>query len=332
MMAAVCERYGPPEAVVVKDVPMPVVGEGDVLIRVKATAVTIADARVRALRVPRGLSLPTRLAMGILRPKHPVFGLEASGVVEQVGRAVRSFKPGERVVASRGFKFGGHAEFMAVPESGAIATIPDGVSDADAVAVLFGGVTALVFFDKGKLAPGEHVLVNGASGAVGVMAVQIAKQRDANVTGVCSAANAELVRSLGADRVINYAACDFAQGPARYDLVMDNVGNAPYSRVRHLLKPGGRYLMVIGDLLQMLAAVGRRDVVSASQEDAAFNASNYRLLMDMVATGRIRAVIDCSFPLERIGEAHRLVDTGHKRGSVVITVGASARTSGSPVG
>jgi NADPH:quinone reductase-like Zn-dependent oxidoreductase len=132
--------------------------------------------------------------------------------------------------------------------------------------------------------------------------------------------------------VIDYAARDFTQEPARYDLVMDNVGNAPYSRVRHLLKPGGRYLMVIGDLLQMLAAAGRRDVVSASQADAAFNAFNYRLLMDMLAAGRIRAVIDRSFPLEKIDEAHRLVDTGHKRGSVVITVGASGRTSVSPVG
>lgn len=325
MKAAVCERYGPPEAVVIKDVPMPVVGAGDVLIRVKATAVTIADARVRAVRVPRGLSIPTRLAMGILRPRHPVFGLEVAGVVEQVGAAVRSFKPGERVVASRGFKFGGHAEFMAVPESGAVAAIPDGVSDTDAVAVLFGGVTALVFFDKGKLQPGDNILINGASGAVGVMAVQIAKQRGARVTGVCSAANAELVRSLGADHVIDYAARDFTLDPARYDLVMDNVGNAPYSRIRHLLKPGGRYLMVIGDLPQMLAAARRRDVVSASQEDAAFKASNYRLLLDMTAAGRIRAVIDRSFPLEEIDEAHRLVDTGHKRGSAVITVGTPPR-------
>ena len=171
----------------IKDVPMPVVAEGDVLVRVMTTAVNIGDARLRALRVPRGLSIPTRLAMGILRPRNPVLGLEVAGIVEQVGAAVRSFKPGDRVVASRGFKFGGHAEFMAVPETGSIAGIPAGVSDADAVALLFGGVTALIFFDKGKLQAGEHILVNGASGAVGVMAVQIAKQRGAEVTGVCSA-------------------------------------------------------------------------------------------------------------------------------------------------
>jgi NADPH:quinone reductase-like Zn-dependent oxidoreductase len=324
MKAAVCERYGPPEVVVIKEVPTPVVGERDVLVRVKATAVNIGDARVRALRVPRGLSIPTRLAMGILRPRNPVFGLEVAGVVEQVGAAVRSFKPGERVVASRGFKFGGHAEFMTVPESGAIAAIPAGVSDADAVALLFGGVTALVFFDKAKLQAGENILINGASGAVGVMAVQIAKQRGAEVTGVCSAANADLVRSLGADHVIDYASRDFTRDAVRYGLVMDNVGNAPYARIRQLLKPGGRFLMVIGDLPQMLAAARRKDVVSAGREDAAFSAPRYRLLMEMAAAGQIHAVIDRSFPLEEIVEGYRLVDTGHKRGSVVITVGPAA--------
>jgi NADPH:quinone reductase-like Zn-dependent oxidoreductase len=324
MRAAVCERYGPPEVVVIKDVPMPTFGESDVLIRVQATAVNIADARVRALRVPRGLSLPTRLAMGILRPRRPVFGLEVAGVVEAVGAAVRSFNPGDRVVASRGFEFGGHAEFLAVAESGAIATIPASVSDADAVALLFGGVTALVFFDKAKLQAGERILINGASGAVGVMAVQIASQRGAEVIGVCSAANADLVRSLGAHQVIDYASRDFTQDSASYDLVMDNVGNAPYARIRHLLKPGGRFLMVIGDLPQMLAVARRKDVVSPNQEAAAFSARNYRLLMEMAAAGQLRAVIDRSFPLEQIVEAHRLVDTGHKRGTVIVTPGIAS--------
>ena len=323
MKAAVCERYGPPEVVAIKDVPMPVVGDRDVLVRVSTAAVNIADARIRALRVPRGLSVPTRLAMGIRCPRNPIFGLEVAGVVERVGAAVRAFQPGDRVVACRGFKFGGHAEFMVVAETGAIAAIPAGVSDADAVALLFGGETVLTFFDRAKLNAGEHVLVNGASGAVGVMAVQIAKQRGAEVTGVCSAANTELVRSLGADHVIDYGSRDFTHEAARYDLVMDNVGNAPYSRIRHLLKPGGRFLMVIGDLPQMLAAVLRKNVVSPGPANDAFSARNYRLLLDMAAAGQLRAVIDRSFPLEDIVEAHRLVDTGHKRGSVIITVGAS---------
>lgn len=324
MKAAVCERYGPAEVVVIKDVPTPSVREGDVLIRVKATTVNIADVRIRAVRVPRGLAIPTRLAMGVLRPRNPIFGLEVAGIVERVGAKVRAFAPGDRVVASRGFKLGGHAELMAVAETGAIAAIPGGVSDTDAVALLFGGITALTFFDRAQLRAGEHILVNGASGAVGVMAVQLAKQRGAQVTGVCSAANAELVRSLGADHVIDYASRDFTRDAVRYDLVMDNVGNAPYARVRHLLQPGGRFLMVIGDLLQMLAATRHSDVVGSGKEDAALSSRYYRLLMDMAAAGQIRAVIDRTFPLEQIVAAHRLVDTGHKRGSVVITVGAPA--------
>ena len=154
--------------------------------------------------------------------------------------------------------------------------------------------------------------------------MQLAKQRGAEVTGVCSAANADLVRSLGADHVIDYAAGDFTREAVRYDVIMDNVGNAPYARIRHLLKPGGRFLMVIGNLPQMLAATWHKDVIGANQDDAAFSARSYRLLMDMAAKGQIRAVIDRSFPLEEIVEGYRLVDTGHKRGSVVITVGASA--------
>lgn len=320
MKAAVCERYGPPEVVVIKELPLPDVGAHDVLIRVEATAVTIADARIRALRVPRGLSIPTRLAMGILRPRNPVFGLEVAGVVERVGDAVRSFQPGERVVASRGFALGGHAEYLAVPQTGAIAKIPDGVSAADAVAVLFGGMTALLFFERARLKAGEQLLVNGASGAVGVAAVQIAKLRGARVTAVCSAANAALVASLGADDVIDYTSRDFTQEPGRYDLIMDNVGNAPYARVRHLLAPGGRFLMVIGDLPQMLAGALRSAVVTSGSADSGFNAQRYRQLMEMVAAGQLRAVIDRTLPLAQIAEAHRHVDGGHKRGNLVITV------------
>jgi NADPH:quinone reductase-like Zn-dependent oxidoreductase len=321
MKAAVCERYGPPEVVVVREVPAPSVEDGDVLIRVIATAVTIADARVRALRVPRGLYLPTRVAMGLVRPRNPVLGLEVAGVVERVGSAVQTFKAGDRVVASRGFKFGGHAELVAVPEIGAIASIPAGLSESDAVAIQFGGVTSLTFFDRAKLQAGEHILVNGASGAVGVMAVQLAKLRGAQVTGVCSDANMELVRSLGADHVIDYATRDFLKDATRYDVIMDNVGNAPYSRVRHLLKPNGRFLMVIGDLPQMLAATWQRRVVSSAMDEAVLSAGYYLQLQQLAAAGQIRAVIDRSFPFDQIVDAHRLVDSGRKRGSAILTVG-----------
>ena len=219
MIAAVCERYGAPEVVSIKEVPVPDVGAKDILIRVNVASVTVADARIRALRVPRGLHFPSRLALGVLRPRHAILGLEVAGVVERVGAAVTAFKAGDRVVASRGFKLGGHAEFLVVREDGAIAKIPAPVSDADAVSHLFGGLTTLTFFERGKLQSGEHILVNGASGSVGVMAVQIAKLRGATVTAVCSRANADLVRSLGADHVIDYASRDFTQDDLRYDLV-----------------------------------------------------------------------------------------------------------------
>jgi NADPH:quinone reductase-like Zn-dependent oxidoreductase len=320
MRAAVCERYGAPDVVVIKDVPVPDVGAGDVLVRVNVASVTVADARIRALRVPRGLYFPSRLALGVLRPRHAIFGLEVAGVVERVGGAVKAFKPGDRVVASRGFKLGGHAEFLLVREAGAIAKIPALVSDGDAVSHLFGGLTSSIFFERGKLQAGEHILVNGASGAVGVMAVQIAKLRGAVVTAVCSSANADLVRSLGADQVIDYAARDFTQDSARYDLVMDNVGNAPYARVKHLLKPGGRLLMVIGDLPQMLAASLRKNIVSSGGGNDVFNARYYRELLAMAEARQIKAVIGHSLRLEEIVEAHRIVDTGHKRGSVIVTV------------
>lgn len=324
MRAAICRRYGPPEVVVINDVPMPDVGTHDVLVQVNTTAIGIADARVRGLRVPRGLSIPTRLAVGVLRPRNPILGLEVAGVVDRVGAAVRSFKPGDRVVASRGFKFGGHAEFVAVPETGAIASIPMGVSDVDAVALLFGGVTALTFFDRAGLRAGEHILINGASGAVGVIALQIAKLRGAQVTGVCSGRNAELVRSLGADHVIDYTARDFTREDARYDLIMDNVGNAPYARVRRLLNPGGRFLMVIGDLPQMLTAAWRNTIITSGRETNAINARCYSRLMEMAAAHQLRPVVDRIFPLEQIVHAYRLVDGGHKRGSVLLSVRPSA--------
>jgi NADPH:quinone reductase-like Zn-dependent oxidoreductase len=321
MKAAVCERYGPPEVVRIRDVPAPVPAGGDVLIKAAATTVNSGDARVRALRVPRGMSLPVRLKLGITKPKSPVLGLDVAGEVEAVGGAVTSFQPGDRVVASRGFDFGCHAEHVAVAEDGAIATIPESVSYEDAVALCFGGTTALHFFGLGKLAPGESVLINGASGAVGTMAVQLAKHLGAEVTAVCSGANADLVRALGADHVIDYATDDFTATGRRYDVIMDNHGNAPYARVKRSLKPGGRVLMVIGDLPQMVAATWQKAVISGSDNDAAISGDSYRTLMSLAERGVLKPVIDSVLPFARIVDAHRRVDGGHKVGSVVLTFG-----------
>src|ERR687897_676495 len=224
MKAAVCEGYGPPEVIRIKDVPKPAPADGEVLIKAAATTVNSGDARVRALRVPRGLSLAVRLRFGLTKPKQPVFGFDVAGKIEAVGTGVTRFQPGDRVVASRDLDLGCHAEYVTVAEQGAIATIPETLSDQDAVALCFGGSTALHFFERGSLAAG------------------------AEVTGVCSAANGPLVRGLGCDHVIDYAVDDFTRNGQRYDVIVDNQGNATYPRVKGSLEPGGRVLMVYGEL------------------------------------------------------------------------------------
>lgn len=321
MRAAVCERYGPPEVVAVREVPKPVPGDDELLVRIVATTVNSGDARVRALRVPGGMGFLMRLTLGFSRPKQPILGFEGAGVVEAAGPAVTAFRPGDRVVASHGFKFGLHAEYATFTEKDAVARIPEAVSDADAVSLLFGGSTSLMFFKHGRLKPGESILVNGAAGAVGVMAVQLARHMGAEVTGVCSAANVELVRSLGADHVIAYDREDFTRNGQRYDVIMDTHGNAPFSRVKGSLKPGGRQLLVIFDSLwDLVSSRWNRQVINVEENDSAINSATYAELLDLAAQGVIRPVIDSTYALEQIADAHRRVDTGHKRGSVVVTV------------
>jgi NADPH:quinone reductase-like Zn-dependent oxidoreductase len=321
MRAAVCGRYGPPEVVTIREVPTPEPGAGEVRIEVTATTVNSGDARVRAANFPRGMALPVRVSLGFTKPRKPVLGFEVAGRVEAVGDGVTRFQVGDRVVASRGFAFGCHAERVVVPEDGTIAAIPEGVGDQDAVALCFGGSTAHYFFELGKLAAGESLLVNGASGAVGTMAIQLAKHAGAEVTAVCSAANAELVTRLGADHVIDYAEEDFTRSGRRYDVIMDNHGNAPWSESKGVLQPDGRFLMVIGDLWSMLTTARNKRVFGGTESDVAKLGESYRTLMDLVGRGELKPVIDSVHPFEQIVEAHRRVDTGHKVGSVVVAVG-----------
>lgn len=281
MKAIVAPRYGSPDVLRLVDLPKPVPTDNEVLVRIHATTVNSGDTRVRALRVPRGLGPMVRLSMGIFRPRQPVLGIDLAGVVESVGRSVTAFKPGDRVLGSPGFAFGCHAEYRCLPADGTIVKIPDALSFEDAVSLPFGGATALAFFRRAKLRAGETLLVNGASGAVGTMAIQIAKQKGAIVTAVTSARNADLVRSLGADHVIDYARTDFAKSGGKWDLVMDNVGNAPLARVKRALKPGGRFLLVIGGLGQMLGAAFSKAVVTAGPPKEAVTARVYAELIDL---------------------------------------------------
>lgn len=322
MKAVVVERYGPPEVLRLTEVAKPVPGDNEILVRVRATTVNSGDARVRALRVPRGLGLPSRLRLGILRPRQPVLGFELAGEIETVGGSVTSYAPGDRVIGSAGFAFGCHAEYRCLADDAAIARIPERLSFEEAVSLCFGGATAAYFLRRGELERGESLLINGASGAVGTMAVQLAKHLGAEVTGVCSTANLDLVTSLGANHVIDYTAEDFSRNGATYDVIMDTVGNVPFARARASLTSNGRLLMVVGNLPQLLRAGFQRRVVSAAAKDSeVITAGVYRFLLDLATAGEIRPVIDRTYPLERISDAHAYVDTGRKRGSVVITVG-----------
>ncbi|WP_353813578.1 NAD(P)-dependent alcohol dehydrogenase [Agromyces sp. SYSU T00266] len=324
MRAAVVDRFGGPETVAVTDRPRPEPAADELLVRVHASTVSIADHRLRTREVPRGLGLVVGPAIGFRRPKHAILGMEASGVVEAVGPAVTRYAPGDEVILMRGARFGCHAEFVTVPEGGEVVRKPANLSFEEAAAVVFGGHTALRYLDLVDVGPGTEVLVNGASGAVGTAVVQLAARRGARVTAVTSGGNAELVRSLGAAQVVDYTREDFAAaapGDApRYDVIVECVGNAPFGRVAHLIRPGGALLLVIADLAGMIGAAlrPRRRGILVNQAGGPMGAEGMARLTALAESGDLRAVIDCTYDLDDIAEAHRYVDTGRKRGSVVV--------------
>jgi NADPH:quinone reductase-like Zn-dependent oxidoreductase len=334
MRAAVYRRFGGPDTVRVEELPRPSVGPDDVLVRVHASTVSAADHRARSREVPRGLWLLAAVGIGAFRPKRRVLGMDVAGVVETVGSNVTRFRAGDEVIAMLGAAFGGHAEYARVRPGDAIAHKPANMAFEDAVTLVFGGLTARGFLKQATVAPGATVLVNGASGAVGTAAVQLAKHAGAHVTGVCSGTNREPVTSLGVDRVIDYTTADFTAEAAPYDVIVDCVGNAPFERVRHLLRPGGALLLVIADLPALLRAPWRSrrtgNMVTASvgkptAEDLAF-------LVDLAEAGQYQVVRDRTYDLADIAEAHRFVDTGHKRGNVVIRITADKPEHTSPTG
>ncbi|RMH51526.1 MAG: NAD(P)-dependent alcohol dehydrogenase [Alphaproteobacteria bacterium] len=323
MRAAVVHRYGGPEVVRVAERPDPVPGASEVLIRVAATTVSAADARIRAARFPRGFGLIARAMFGLRRPRNPVLGTEFAGRVVAVGPGVAAPRPGQRVVAYAGGALGGHAELAVRPARSALAVLPDAVEDATAAALAFGGATALHFLiERARLSPGESLLVVGASGAVGSAAVQIGAAHGARVTGVTSGGNAGLVRGLGAEATIDHRAAAVAAWPRGFDVVFDTVGAAPLSALARLVRPGGRLVPIVTSLPQMLGAglVGRRHGIRVLTGAAPERAEHLRALVEMVAAGRFRPLIGARLPLARIDEAHAIADSGRKRGSVVVTM------------
>jgi len=322
MKAIVYERYGGPDVLQLKEVAKPAPKDNEVLIKIHATTVTSGDWRVRSLDVPAGFGLLSRLFLGISRPRQPILGTELAGVIESVGKDVTKFKVGDQVFAFSGAGMGCHAEYKCMSQDGPIALKPANLTYDEAAALSFGGTTALNFFKRGKLQRGETVLVNGASGGVGTAAVQLAKHFGAIVTGVCSSANVELVKSLGATHVIDYTKKDFTKNGENYDIIVDTVGTAPFSRSKGSLKDGGRLLLVLGtlsDLLQIpwVSMTSNKKVIGGP---AAERAEDLRFLAELAEGGEFKPVIDRRYPLEQIAEAHRHVDTGRKKGNVIITL------------
>lgn len=323
MKAAVYHRYGSPDVVEIADVPRPGLGTNDVLVKVRATTVTAGDWRLRSATIPRGFGVLLRLAFGIFRPRKSILGTELAGEVEAVGQSVRRFAPGDKIFAFRGARLGCHAEYVAIREDEAIAPMPGNLSFGEAAALSFGGTTALYFLrDRARIQPGQRVLVNGASGGVGSAAVQLAKHFGAEVTGVCSAANAQWVRSLGADRVIDYAKEDFTQARETFDIILDTVGNCSFHRCKPVLAQGGRLLLVVATLGQTVGALvwpsrsGRKvlgGVAPGRTEDLL-------LLRALAEAGAFKPVIDRTYPFERIVDAHAHVDSRRKKGNVVIAL------------
>lgn len=324
MRAAVYERYGPPEVVAIREVPTPTPGPGEVLIKVRASTVSTGDWRARSLEMPPGFGPFGRLAFGISRPRQPILGTELSGVIAAIGDGVNTFSVGDEVFAFADARMGAHAEYRSIAANGLVARKPKNLSFEQAAALSFGGMTMLSFFRRGALARGERVLVNGASGAVGSAAVQLARHLGAEVTAVCSGANVDLVRSIGAQHVIDYTAADFTQNGETYDVIVDTVGNAGYSRVKRSLVKGGRLLGVLGGFGDLITAplTGKSRGHRVIAGPALSRVEDLHRLAALAAEGAFTPVIDQAYPLERIVEAHRRVETGRKRGTVVVTMGA----------
>lgn len=317
MKAAVIDRYGAPNVVHLAEVPTPVPRENEVLVRVVAAAVTAADSRIRAARFPRGFAPFARLVFGVLRPRRRILGGAFSGVVEAVGAQVTEWVPGDEVCAMVGFAMGAHAELIAVPAK-KLARKPAEVTHEDAAGVLFGGTTALYFLrDRVGLKPGETVLVNGASGAIGTNAVQLAKHFGATVTGISSARNLELVLSLGADRVVDYARTAPADLTDRFDVVLDTVGTLSPAAARRLLANGGRAVLAVADLWATLTSHG--NVITGSAPE---RVADIDVLLRLVADRHLKVVLDQVVGLDTIVAAHERVDSGHKVGNVIVRPGA----------
>ena len=331
MKAIVFTEYGPPDVLHLKEIPKPTPQENEILVRVYATPVNYGDLTARnfanlttkQFNMPALLFFPARLAFGWNKPKTNILGSELAGEVEAVGAAVTKFRPGDQVFAYVGMKMGAYAEYLCLPETGTVALKPANLSYAEAATLPYGAIMASSLLRKVDLQPGHKVLINGASGGIGSMAVQLAKHLGAEVTGVCGAPRLDFVRSLGADEVIDYTQEDFTQNGETYDLIFDILGKGSFARLRQSLTPNGIYLLAsykmkaVFQMLWTAVTRSRQKVICAFAEE---KVQDLVLVKELAEAGQIKAIIDRCFPLEQTAEAHRYVEAGGKQGPVVITI------------
>ncbi|MDQ0229113.1 NAD(P)-dependent alcohol dehydrogenase [Metabacillus malikii] len=322
MKAVVYTRYGSPDVLELKQVEKPIPKEDEILVKIKATTVTVADIRSRSFTVPPEFWLPARLTLGLTKPKKEILGVELAGEVVEVGRDVKRFKEGDQVFAASLIRFGTYAEYICLKEDGPVAMMPSTISYGEAAALPIGARTALFFLKLAGLKSGQSVLVYGASGSVGSYVVQLAKHLGATVTGVCSTKNVELVKSLGADNIIDYTAEDFSSADEIYDVIFEAVNKSSFSACMKVLKNNGTYINVTEPLptVEMLwtKLTSSKKLILSRNSPETSEALDY--LKELIETGKLKVVIDRAYSLDKIVDAHRYVEEGHKRGNVVINV------------